>query len=335
MINTNTEHGNLSKEVHDILTRSPYTRTYNALLAKALNRSKAVMINQIHYWIIYHQDDEHFYDGRYWIHESYAEWHEQFPEMTIRGIQKTLASLEADGYILVGNYNKKNYDRTKWYTINYEKVLDAIKKQEENNLAIEQSSIGIEKSSIAGIEQSSTWGIEQSSKPIPNISIPNNPNTNNPSNIPNHKWCNSDEIAQNTESGTKEEVMESIKERSYRRNLYYPSNVYDMIEYFFDRYCQYTCAKHPNIKTEQLRKVEKILDCCLKVLNVHGTKELINKYFETNFSSELNCDYKITHFCTRGIIKNRCYDCGYGDGIITELMMEIDKNIKEPLLRVV
>lgn len=171
MSNSNIDYENLSSEVSDMLKHSKYTRSYNAILAKKLNKSKAIIINQIDYWTSRLRDEKHFHNGIYWVRETYKEWHEQFPEMSVRGIQKTLVSLEEEGYIYVGNFNDRSYDKTKWYAVNYEKVKAVLEENAEK--PHEQSSQG-------PYEQSSSGVHEQSSSPIPNTSIPKNsiPNKN-------------------------------------------------------------------------------------------------------------------------------------------------------------
>ena len=164
MNNSNIDYENLSSEVSDMLKHSKYTRSYNAILAKKLNKSKAIIINQIDYWTSRLRDEKHFHNGIYWVRETYKEWHEQFPEMSVRGIQKTLLSLEEEGYIYVGNFNDRSYDKTKWYAVNYEKVKAVL--EEDAEKPHEQSSQG-------PYEQSSSGVHEQSSSPIPKNSIPN------------------------------------------------------------------------------------------------------------------------------------------------------------------
>ena len=44
----------------------------------------------------------------------------QFPFWSERTIKRTFGSLEKQNLLHVGNYNKAGFDRTKWYSINYE-----------------------------------------------------------------------------------------------------------------------------------------------------------------------------------------------------------------------
>ena len=57
------------------------------------------------------------FDGFVWTFNSSEAFANLMPYFSPNKIQKTLKKLENDGVIIVGNYNKKNYDKTKWYTM--------------------------------------------------------------------------------------------------------------------------------------------------------------------------------------------------------------------------
>ena len=54
------------------------------------------------------------------------EWHEQFPWITKKSVGDKFRSLEKKGILIVGNFNKLKYDRTKWYSIDYDKLNSLI-----------------------------------------------------------------------------------------------------------------------------------------------------------------------------------------------------------------
>lgn len=91
-------------------------------LACAIGLNEAVIVQQIHYWM---KNSQHFYDGRRWIYNSVANWQKQFPFWSEATIKRALGSLENQGVIVSGNYNRDPRDRSKWYSISYE-VLRAI-----------------------------------------------------------------------------------------------------------------------------------------------------------------------------------------------------------------
>jgi hypothetical protein len=107
-------------------------------LAVQIGEKEAVVLQQVHYWIqLYTEkgDKRHFHDGRYWVYNTYEGWQKNFPCWSERTIRRAIDSLrkpykpkvgekkiERGPLLLVGNYNRKRYDRTLWYSIDYEEV---------------------------------------------------------------------------------------------------------------------------------------------------------------------------------------------------------------------
>ncbi|WP_347980869.1 DnaD domain protein [Limosilactobacillus allomucosae] len=98
-------------------------------LAKALKSAdKAIMVQQIHYWLQIKRkanDARAFHDGRWWVFNSIQQWHNQFIWMSERTIRRNLDELAKMGIIIVSRFNNKAFDRTKWYTLNYD-LLDQL-----------------------------------------------------------------------------------------------------------------------------------------------------------------------------------------------------------------
>ena len=96
-------------------------------LAAVIGLNEAIVLNQIHYWIEKNKGDEiHYRDGRTWTFNTYKEWQEQFPFWGTATIVRTFEKLEKNGFIISGNFNKMKYDRTKWYSVNYDKVNEVL-----------------------------------------------------------------------------------------------------------------------------------------------------------------------------------------------------------------
>lgn len=95
-------------------------------LAKVLKSAdKAIIVQQIHYWLQIKRkakDTRSFKEGRWWVYNSFREWHKQFIWISERTIQRHFKDLVAQGIIIVGNFNNQNYDRTNWYTLSYERL---------------------------------------------------------------------------------------------------------------------------------------------------------------------------------------------------------------------
>ena len=83
----------------------------------------------MHYWL---KKSNHNYDGRHWIYNSFPEWQKHFPFWSVMTIKRAVYSLEKQNLLYVGNYNKAKFDKTKWYSINYEK-LEGMKRPSYQN----------------------------------------------------------------------------------------------------------------------------------------------------------------------------------------------------------
>jgi len=88
-------------------------------LAKAIGLDKAVILQQIQYWV---STSPHEIKGHQWIYNSYTEWALQFPWLTPEGVRYHIRGLEKAGLIVAGKFNKDTRDKTKWYRINYTKL---------------------------------------------------------------------------------------------------------------------------------------------------------------------------------------------------------------------
>ncbi|MER2060206.1 MAG: replication protein, partial [Niallia sp.] len=99
-------------------------------LAVRIGLNKAIVIQQMHYWLI---RSDHVYEDKRWIYNSVTEWLEQFPFWSRSTLTRIIDDLENDNLLFVGNFNKKAMDRTKWYSINYddERLYSAFSQNEQ------------------------------------------------------------------------------------------------------------------------------------------------------------------------------------------------------------
>lgn len=92
-------------------------------LVKAIGANEAIVLQQIHYWLdINKKANRNYYDGKYWTYNTYEGWHEEFFWLSESTVRRVLAELVKKGLLIKGNYNKSKFDRTNWYTINYDEV---------------------------------------------------------------------------------------------------------------------------------------------------------------------------------------------------------------------
>jgi hypothetical protein len=78
----------------------------------------AVFLDTLAYWIKKNAaNQKHFYDGRYWSYNSYPAFTKMFPGWKIETIRRIIRNCVKHELIVIGNYNKRTYDNTNWYTL--------------------------------------------------------------------------------------------------------------------------------------------------------------------------------------------------------------------------
>lgn len=98
-------------------------------LAQAIGLNEAIVLQQVRYWMSVSEksrDQRKCINGRWWTYNTYQEWQENFPWWSIATIQRVIYKLEGQGLLLSCQPNKSDWDHTKWYSIDYDKVNDAI-----------------------------------------------------------------------------------------------------------------------------------------------------------------------------------------------------------------
>ncbi|WP_101774954.1 DNA replication protein [Pasteurella oralis] len=89
-------------------------------LATLIGLNEAIFVQQLHYFL---NISKHKYEDRTWIYNTIDEWCEVFPFWSKKTIQRTIKKLEEIGLVLSTNkLNKMKMDKTKWYSIAYEKI---------------------------------------------------------------------------------------------------------------------------------------------------------------------------------------------------------------------
>lgn len=99
-------------------------------LACEIGLNEAIILQQIHYWL---QKSKNIEAGHKWIYNTYNAWQKQFPFWSIPTIRRTITSLEKQGVIVTGNFNKAGFDKTKWYRIDYQKIESMSRRCDQND----------------------------------------------------------------------------------------------------------------------------------------------------------------------------------------------------------
>lgn len=88
-------------------------------IACAIGLNESIILQQVHYWLNA-RTNQNFYDNKYWVYNTYEQWLKQFPFWSEITIKRIIISLEQKGLIISANFNKNKFNRTKWYSINYD-----------------------------------------------------------------------------------------------------------------------------------------------------------------------------------------------------------------------
>jgi hypothetical protein len=121
---------------------------------------EAIVIRNLLYWISKNKaNGVNEYDGRTYTYNTVKAFSVLFPFWSSRQLDRILKSLEAQEVVIVGNYNKAKYDRTKWYAfVDYQTIHQTVKSNTPKR----------EKQTTKRVK-----AITQTVKPIPNTKTTN------------------------------------------------------------------------------------------------------------------------------------------------------------------
>lgn len=130
--------------------------TFNVSLASEVGLNQAILLQHLYYWHqINHKKKHNIKDGKVWTYNTVDEFHAIFPYLTPRQISYAFSSLEKDGFVETGNYNKASFDRTKWYTLT-EKSLELFVNSNLQNVRSKKQNVNSNKQSVNTIPDNNT-----------------------------------------------------------------------------------------------------------------------------------------------------------------------------------
>ena len=101
---------------------STILRIYPAL-AKEIGLNESILLLQIEYWISISSTE--FYEGRKWTYQSLSDMKKKaFPFWSRDKINRIIRNLIEQNLIFESNFNKKKYDKTRWISLNYNKITE-------------------------------------------------------------------------------------------------------------------------------------------------------------------------------------------------------------------
>lgn len=90
----------------------------NPSLAKEIGLNESIVFLQIQFWI---KGSNNVRDGQRWTYQTLEKMHsDAFPFLSVPTIDRVIHSLVSKGLIVVGNYNARKSDRTRWFALNVE-----------------------------------------------------------------------------------------------------------------------------------------------------------------------------------------------------------------------
>jgi len=88
-------------------------------LAMQIGFYESILLQQISIWI---KNSTNIHEGKYWAYKSLRDIHdEDIPYLSIEKIRRVIQNLKDQGYILIGDFNEKGYDRTQWFALEPDK----------------------------------------------------------------------------------------------------------------------------------------------------------------------------------------------------------------------
>ena len=88
-------------------------------IATKVGTNAAILYDHLDFWCRKNSTKKtgtNFHEGYYWTYESVSKMCNRFPFWSESQVRRMLAKLQVSDLILVSNFNKTSFDRTKWYT---------------------------------------------------------------------------------------------------------------------------------------------------------------------------------------------------------------------------
>jgi hypothetical protein len=99
--------------------------SFNPFMAKKYGVNASILINNAIFWTRTNAANEsNYHDGRYWFYGTPEYFSNFFIYLSPRQIQYALNKLITKGVLIKGNYNKKGYDQTNWYSLSDQVLLE-------------------------------------------------------------------------------------------------------------------------------------------------------------------------------------------------------------------
>lgn len=310
-----------------ILVDKKQVRVFSAELAKVIGLNESIFLQQLHYWLTKKeekQDSRTVHDGYTWYYCTQNEWKQQFPFWSVSTIKRIITNLRKNNYIIIENHNRKGYDKTNWFRINYQALEDIpagqnelvdgsdIPKGQFEPMEVTGDNIPSGQNEPMREVQNEPIHEVKMNQPIPKISTEISLPQNNDKRERNEKDVSA-HGNQNRFVGLENDYQFRRWQREVHTamsQIYCTLNEDDVLEvilYFVETYNECTGEVHPHFtQTGMIKVIEKFQEQEFDVngrivdvpFDVETYKELIDRYFDTEF---YGADYKLWHFLSGNI----------------------------------
>ncbi len=93
----------------------PTAPRLNPALATEVGLNESIVLLQLEFLV---SISDHFIEGKRWTFQSINDLRAMFPFWCRETINRAIVSLERQELIVVGNYNRHKYDKTRWFALN-------------------------------------------------------------------------------------------------------------------------------------------------------------------------------------------------------------------------
>ena len=258
-------------------------------LATIIGLNESIVLQQVHYWLkIKEKSQQDYIDGHYWVYNTYEQWQEQFPFFSLRTLRRTFTSLEKMGLLLSGNYNKAGFDKTKWYSIDYNAYESLLSSCVQNGHIVRPNwPIGNGHNDQTNTIEYTETTPETSFKVLHGAT---------PKRSTAFDW-----------SILEKQIIGACNRAAASDNKPY----IDIIKYYYSVYMNTFHQEHPRLNREAMDNVVSAIQTgtdMVQDIDVEAYYAMIDQHFQTQYE---NCDYSICHFMTEGIRNNRFYEACY------------------------
>ena len=101
------------------------THAFNVDVAQDVGVIAAIVFYELCFWCdLNRKKGQNYKKGSFWTYKTATELSVDLPYLSERQIRYAIEKLIKHDYIRRGNFNKRGFDRTKWYAVNYSKLHD-------------------------------------------------------------------------------------------------------------------------------------------------------------------------------------------------------------------